>query len=133
MKIRNWIRGYRQAVALFERTRCYENNMAVRSAQEYALRWVVRYHVLLHRDGYDWIDRFGRPRSRRELATLCEEALAETERLWRELCYIESRRQYYGMRVYLKRLRFSAEHFPILFHWKFLPLLRFLRKPVAPR
>ncbi len=133
MKIRIWIKAYRQAAELFERTRCYENNMVVRSVREYDLRWVVRYHVMLHADGYYWIDRFGRPRSRGELAALCNEALAETTRLWRELCYINSTRQYYAMRVYLKRLRFSAEHFPILFHLKFLPLLRFLRKPVAPR
>lgn len=131
MKPKNYIKAYRQAIGLFERTRCYENNMAVKSVREYDLRWVVRYHVLLHADGYDWIDRFGRPSSRRELVALCEEALTETERLWRELCYIESTRQFYSMRVFLKRLRFSAEHFPMLFHWKFLPLLRFLRKPVA--
>ena len=133
MKIRNWIKAYRQAVELFGRTRCYENNIAVRSVREYDLRWVVRYHVMLHADGYDWIDRFGRPRSRRELVALCNEAMAETTRLWRELCYINSTRQYYAMRVYLKRLRFSAEHFPLLFHLEFLPLLRFLRKPVAPQ
>jgi hypothetical protein len=133
MKIRNWIKAYRQAVELFGRTRCYENNIAVRSVREYDLRWVVRYHVMLHADGYDRIDRFGRPRSRRELVALCNEAMAETTRLWRELCYINSTRQYYSMRVYLKRLRFSAEHFPILFHLEFLPLLRFLRKPVAPQ
>lgn len=133
MKPKNYIKAYRQAVELFERTRCYENNIAVRSVREYQLRWIVRYHVMLHADGYDWIDRFGCPKSRRELMALCDEAMAETTRLWRELCYYNSTRQYYENRAFLKRLRFSTQHFPLLFHIKFLPLLRFLRKPVALR
>lgn len=133
MKKANWKRAYRQAVEVFDRTRDYENNLCVARASDYQLRWIVRYHVLLHAGDYSWIDKFGRPHSRKALIALCHEALADIEKAWKGLCVYDSNRQYFAQRAFLKRLRFSAEHFPLLFHIKFLPLLRWARKPVVVR
>lgn len=133
MKKANWKRAYRQAAEVFDRTRDYENNIAATKTSDYRLRWVVRYHVLLHAGDYSWIDKFGRPRSRRALIALCNEALADIEKAWKGLCVYDSNRQYFEQRAFLKRLRFAAEHFPLLFYIKFRPLLRWARKHVAVR
>ncbi len=131
MKRANWKRAYKQAVALFDRTRCYENNIAAERTSDYLLRWVVRYHVLLHIGDYSWIDKFGRPTSRRMFIALCDNALGDIEYAWKGLCVYDSNMQYFAQRTFLKRLRFSAVHFPLLFHIKFRPLLRWARKPVV--
>lgn len=131
MKPSNYIKAFRQAVELFRRTRCYENNLTVQRATEYQLRWVVRYHVLVEQNDYTWIDRFGRPESRRAFLRLTNKAIEEMVYVWKTLCFYDSNVQFFDNRTYLKRLRFSAQHFPILFHIMFLPHLRFLRKRVV--
>lgn len=133
MKITNYIKARKQAIALFERTRTYENQLRVTHAAEYQLRWVVRYHVLVDSGDYSWIDRFGRPKSRKEFINLCNRALDETEYVWRVMCCYDNDKQYFDNRTFIKRLRFSAQHFPLLFHIMFVPHLRFLRKPVVLR
>lgn len=133
MKRANYKRAYCQAIELFDRTKDYENNIEPKKSYDYLLRWVVRYHVLLHAGDYSWIDKFGRPTSRKAFIALCDEALRDIEYSWKGLCVYDSSNQYFAHRIFLKQLRFSAQHFPILFHIKFLPLLRWARKPVVVR
>ncbi len=133
MKFKNRLKAFKQAVELFDRARSYENHLVVKSANEYQLRWVVRYHLLMKNADYSWIDRFGRPTSRMVFIELCQTALLEIEYVWKVLCFYDSNKQYFANRAFLKRLIFGAEHFPLLFHIMFLPHLRFLRKPVVLR
>lgn len=133
MKVSNWFRGFRMGYALFVRTREYENNIVVRSAKDYRLRWVVRYHVLVHEGDYSWMERFSRPCSRRALLGLCREALAEMDYVWRVLCMFDSNEQYFAVRRYLKRMEYCLRRYPILFWLVFRPWCRLFRKRVAVR
>lgn len=133
MKIRNFLRSYKHAMQLFNYTRDYENNMVVNNAKEYQLRWIVRYHLLIHQGDYSWIDKFGRPKSRKEFISLCNKAIEEITYVWEVLCFYDSTDQYLSNKHFLKHLLFYTQHYPLLFHIMFTPLLRFLRKPVEVR
>lgn len=133
MRASKWFRGWREARSLFVRTREYENNIVVNSAKDYRLRWVVRYHVLVHEGDYSWMDKFSHPASRRGLLRLCGEALREMEYVWGVLCMFDSNEQYFAVRGYLQRLRWSLRKYPILFWVVFRPWLGRLRGRVEVR
>lgn len=81
--------------------------------ENYALRWVCRYHLYVEKDDYSLREKFQKPQSRKAMIQLCNQCLQEMK--WVESNGLFDCRLHYDYcLILLKQLRSFTQHYPLL-------------------